>query len=275
MGNLKSFDQFLTEAVQASETTKFIADEIQSAVGGIGTDEERFSNAISAIPNLATLVKVNEIFSSDPKYSYKTVGDAINGELGFLDGYYKGLILSAIEKIGGKNYLNSISLPPASPMDIVKSIIPRVKQHEGVKPKKYIDSRGIPTVGVGFNLKRSDADQKLKAVGANPAKVKQGKQALNNNQIETLLVGDLKSSKEAANRIVGNLTQHPAGVQGVLVEMAFNLGASGLAEFKNFLGAVKSKNYTAAAKEMLKSNWSKQVGNRAKTLADIVSRSQG
>jgi hypothetical protein len=57
--------------------------------------------------------------------------------------------------------------------------------------------------------------------------------------------------------------------------MAFNLGASGLAEFKNFLGAVKSKNYTTAATEMLKSNWSKQVGNRAKTLADIVSRSQG
>jgi GH24 family phage-related lysozyme (muramidase) len=55
--------------------------------------------------------------------------------------------------------------------------------------------------------------------------------------------------------------------------MAFNLGATGLAEFKNFLTAVKAKNYTAAAKEMLKSNWSKQVGGRAKTLATIVSNS--
>ena len=129
------------------------------------------------------------------------------------------------------------------------------------------------TVGVGFNLKRTDADQKLKSVGANPTKVKQGKQALNSSQIETLLVGDLKSSKEAANRLVGSLAQHPSGVQGVLVEMAFNLGATGLAEFKNFLTAVKSKNYTAAAKEMLKSSWSKQVGDRAKTLATIVSNS--
>jgi lysozyme len=273
MGKLKSFDQFLTEAVQSSETTKFIADEIQAAVGGLGTDEERFQNAVLSIPNLATLVKVNEIFSSDPKYSYKTVGDAINGELGFLDGYYKGAILTAIEKIGGKNYLTSVKLPPSAPTDIIKSILSRVKQHEGVKPTKYIDSRGIPTVGVGFNLKRADADQKLKSVGANPAKVKQGKQALNNNQIETLLVGDLKSSKEAANRLVGSLTQHPSGVQGVLIEMTFNLGATGLAEFKNFLTAVKAKNYTAAAKEMLKSSWSKQVGDRAKTLATIVSNS--
>jgi GH24 family phage-related lysozyme (muramidase) len=160
-------------------------------------------------------------------------------------------------------------------INIIRDIIPRVKKHEGVKPKKYIDSRGIPTVGVGFNLKRSDADQKLKSVGANPIKVKQGKQALNNNQIETLLVGDLKISKEAANRIVGNLTQHPAGVQGVLVEMAFNLGATGLYEFKNFVNAVKAKNYSNAAQEMLKSNWSKQVGDRAKTLADIITSSQG
>lgn len=265
----------INEEVQASTTTKFIASEIQAAVGGLGTDEERFKNAVLLIPNLATLVKINEIFSSDPKYSYKTVGDAINGELGFLDDRYKGLILSAIEKIGGKNYLNSVKLPPSAPTDIIKTILPRVKQHEGVKSKKYIDSRGIPTVGVGFNLNRSDADQRLKAVGANPSKVKEGKQDLNNNQIETLLIGDLKASKEAANRVVGNLAQHPAGVQGVLVEMTFNLGATGLSEFKKFLAAVKSKNYKVAAKEMLNSSWSKQVGNRAQTLSKIVSSSQG
>ncbi len=33
-----------------------------------------------------------------------------------------------------------------------------------------------------------------------PVKVKQGKKALNNNQIETLLIGDLKSSKARSVR---------------------------------------------------------------------------
>lgn len=271
MGKLKSFDQFLTEAVQSSETTKFIADEIQASVGGLGTDEERFTNAVSAIPNLATLVKVNEIFSSDPKYSYKTVGDAINGELGFLDGYYKGAILAAVEKIGGKNYLTAIKLPALTAGDIVKSIIPRVKQHEGVKTKKYIDSRGIPTVGVGFNLRRGDADQKLKSVGANPIKVKQGKQDLSIKQIDSLLISDLMAAKKAAEDLVPGLISQPGPVQGVMTEMAFNLGKAGLAEFKNFLTSIKNKKYTEASKEMLNSNWSKQVGLRAKTLADIVS----
>jgi len=272
MERIKDFESFLFES---NSDAQFIADLIQKSAGGPGTDEETLSNAISAIPDASTLVKINQILSKDPKYSYQSVGDAINGELGFIDGYYKSLIEAHIKKIGAQKYITSIVPPVISSGDIIKQIISRVKKHEGVSPKKYIDSRGIPTVGVGFNLKRSDADQKLKSVGANPVKVKQGKQSLNNNQIETLLVGDLKTSKEAANRIVGNLTQHPAGVQGVLVEMAFNLGATGLSEFKNFVNAVKSKNYTVAAKEMLNSSWSKQVGDRAKTLAGIISGSQG
>lgn len=271
MKNVKGFGDFLLEAKE--ENSKFIADLIQKSAGGPGTDESLLSDAIQAIPDVSTLVKVNQVLSGDPNYSYKSVGDVINGELGFLDGYYKGLIGGHIKKIKAEKYITSI-LPPVIPSgDIIKEIIPRVKQHEGVKPKKYLDSRGIPTVGVGFNLKRKDADQKLKSVGANPAKVKQGKQALNNNQIDTLLVGDLKNSKDAANRIVGDLTKHPAGVQGVLIEMTFNLGAQGLSEFKNFLSAVKSKNYKVAAKEMLKSAWSKQVGDRAQTLSKIVSSS--
>lgn len=273
MKRIKDFGEFLFEADGGD--AQFIADLIQKAAGGLGTDESLLSDAISAVPNVATLVKVNQILSGDSKYSYKSVGDTINGELGLLDNLYKGAIEAHIKKIGAEKYITSIVPPPVPQGDVIKQIIPRVKQHEGVKPKKYLDSRGIPTVGVGFNLKRSDADQKLKSVGANPVKVKQGKQALNNNQIETLLIGDLKSSKEAANRVVGNLSQHPSGVQGVLIEMTFNLGAKGLSEFKNFIGAVKSKNYQVAAKEMLKSNWSKQVGNRAKTLANIISGSQG
>ena len=55
--------------------------------------------------------------------------------------------------------------------------------------------------------------------------------------------------------------------------MAFNLGAQGLSEFKNFISAIKSKDYKTAAKEMLKSSWSKQVGDRAQALSKIVSQS--
>ena len=279
MGKIKLFKDFLNEAVQASPETIAIANTIQDAVGGLGTDEGKFTETVSSIPNVKTLVRINQIMSGDPKYSYKTVGDAIEGELGFFDDNYKGIIDLYIGKIKGKPYLKSLTegpvtqaaTPKTSVDDIIKAIIPRIKKHEGVKPKKYTDSRGIPTVGIGFNLRRSDADAKLKSVGANPIKVKQGKQALTTEQMDSLLMGDLKTANKSASELVPNITIHPASIQGVLTEMAFNLGKKGLGEFKNFLALINAKKYPEASKEMLKSSWSKQVGKRAETLAGIVS----
>lgn len=279
MKHIKLFEGFLKETIQISPDAKNIADIIQNSVGGAGTDEGKFTEAVSAIPDIKTLVKINQIMSGDSKYSYKTVGDAIEGELGFFDSKYKGIIDLYIEKIKGKPYLKSITdAPEAKPAEpktsldeILKGIIPRIKQHEGVKPKKYIDSRGIPTVGIGFNLRRSDADAKLKSVGANPIKVKQGKQALTDTQMNSLLMGDLKTANKSASELVSDMTAHPASIQGVLTEMAFNLGKKGLSEFKNFLALINAKKYAEASKEMLKSSWSKQVGKRAQTLAGIVS----
>lgn len=282
MEKIKSFGDFLNEAVQASPETIAIADRIQKAVGGLGTDEGMLTQAVSSIPNIKTLVRINQIMSGDSKYSYKTVGDAIEGELGFFDDDSKATIDLYIGKIKGKPYLKSVTDAPAAKTapptttktsvdDIIKSIIPRIKKHEGVKPKKYTDSRGIPTVGVGFNLNRSDADAKLKSVGANPIKVKQGKQALTTEQMDSLLMQDLKTANKSASELVTNITIHPASIQGVLTEMAFNLGKKGLGEFKNFLGLINAKKYPEASKEMMKSAWSKQVGKRAETLAGIVS----
>ena len=285
MGKIKLFGDFLNEAVQASAETRAIADSIQTAVGGLGTDEGMLTQAVSSIPNIKTLVRINQIMSDDPKYSYKTIGDAIEGELGFFDDNSKATIDLYIGKIKGKDYLKSITdaptpavktpaIPetPKTPIEeIIKSIIPRIKKHEGVKPKKYTDSRGIPTVGVGFNLRRPDADKKLKSVGANPIKVKQGKQSLTDYQMDTLLMGDLKTANQSASELVPNITSHPDRIQGVLTEMAFNLGKKGLSEFKNFLGLINTKKYDEASKEMLRSTWGKQVGKRAQTLAGIVS----
>jgi len=54
---------------------------------------------------------------------------------------------------------------------------------------------------------------------------------------------------------------------GVVVNMAFNIGVPGLLKFPKMLVSLKSGNYTAAAREMLKSKWAKQVGDRAVRLA--------
>ena len=67
-----------------------------------------------------------------------------------------------------------------------------------------------------------------------------------------------------------NFNEHPAQVQSVLVNMAFNLGPNKLAGFKDFKEALLRKDYQSAANEMINSKWYNQVGLRSEELVDIM-----
>lgn len=54
----------------------------------------------------------------------------------------------------------------------------------------------------------------------------------------------------------------------VLINMAYNLGLHGLLSFTNTLHFIAENKYEQAADSMLRSLWSKQVGQRAVKLAD-------
>jgi len=258
----------LNQSVRPPINPQEIANLIQDSVGGLGTDEEKFLEAIRAIGDLKALEIVNKIMNSSSKFSYKDVQSAISGELGFFDNKYKQEANSHLQRL--KPFKES--KPKIDP--IITSIIERVKKHEGVKFQKYLDSKGIPTIGVGFNLKRKDADEKLKKIGANPIKIKKGTQKLTQKQIDDLLIMDLENSLGGVQRILGEAYTSIKSIDalGVLTEMVFNLGTTGVLKFDSFLKYFKVKQFPKAAKEMLKSNWARQVGQRAKNLATILQK---
>lgn len=257
----------LNESVRPPINPQEIANLIQTSVGGLGTDEEKFLEAIRAIGDLKALESVNKIMSSSFKFSYRDVQSAISGEFELFD--FK-------EKQEAKNHLSRLKQsetkkPKIDP--VISSIIERVKKHEGVKFQRYLDSRGIPTVGVGFNLKRKDADEKLKKIGLNATKVKKGEQKMTPQQVENLLVLDLENALAGARRILGpSYTNMSVPALGVLTEMVFNLGTTGVLKFDSFLKYFKIKKFRKAASEMLKSSWARQVGERAKNLAEILKK---
>jgi len=256
----------LNESVRPPINPQEIANLIQKSVGGLGTDEEKFLEAIRAIGDIKALESVNKIMSSSFKFSYRDVQSAINGEFELFD--FK-------EKQEAKNHLTRLKQSEAKPKidPVISSIIERVKKHEGVKFQRYLDSRGIPTVGVGFNLKRKDADEKLKKIGLNATKVKKGSQKLTPQQVENLLVLDLENALAGARRILGaSSTTMSVPALGVLTEMVFNLGTTGVLKFDSFLKYFKIKKFRKAASEMLKSRWARQVGERAKNLAEILKK---
>ena len=201
--------------------------------------------------------------------------------IGLLDSTAKWSLPKNIEKSNNtpasesKKKINNESevVIETKPIDIKsdEDIYNRVKEHEGVKNTIYKDSKGNPTIGVGFNLNRSDANKRLKSVGADPKLIKSGKSQLTEKQIDTLYKEDLNKAKNSAKKLVSKTWDElPKGVQGALTEMAFNLGEGGLSEFKNTLGYIEEKRFKLAAQSMLKSKWARQVGDRAKRLANII-----
>ena len=49
-----------------------------------------------------------------------------------------------------------------------------IERHEGKRNRVYSDSVGIPTIGIGFNLNRADATDRLKSLGLDYNKVRNG-----------------------------------------------------------------------------------------------------
>ena len=62
--------------------------------------------------------------------------------------------------------------------------------------------------------------------------------------------------------------------QNVLINMAFNLGVSGLLKFHNTLAFVHAGRYIEAAGAMLQSKWATEVGARATELAEEMKTGQ-
>lgn len=124
----------------------------------------------------------------------------------------------------------------------------RVKADEGFRNQLYLDSEGNLTIGYGRLM------QKERGGG------------ISKDEAEYLLTNDLKTAERLCEGMEGYLDLSPAR-QAVVVNMAFNMGAPTLREFKKFFAALVQQDYEQAAFEMLDSKWAKQVGARANRLA--------
>lgn len=125
-------------------------------------------------------------------------------------------------------------------------IIEQLKRDEGYERYLYTDTRGVPTVGYGFNL-RDEGLAPDEAEYVLRCKVAQHRITLVN-----------------ALPWVANL---PDPQQGVLLNMVYNLGLAELLTFGTLLGFVKAGDYEAAAQDMLATKWATEVGVRAQRLA--------
>jgi lysozyme len=131
----------------------------------------------------------------------------------------------------------------------MESISDMLVRHEGLKLKVYNDSVGIPTIGVGRNLRD---------------------RGLTKDEAMYLLANDIKDFASQLTKALPWYATLPEAAKTVLLDMCFNLGLGGLLGFHTTLDNIKAGNYKAASESMLKSKWADQVGYRAVELSSIL-----
>lgn len=116
--------------------------------------------------------------------------------------------------------------------------------------------KGYPTVGIGILL------DKDKGGGLRPEE----SEFVFRNRLKLL-------DAELTDRLPWISKLDPAR-NGVLINMAFQMGVTGLLGFKNTLALIQSGKYQEAAKAMLQSKWATQTPARAQRLSNQMATGQ-
>lgn len=140
--------------------------------------------------------------------------------------------------------------------------IAMLRRHEGVRARVYKDTLGIETIGVGFNLRRPDARQRISAAGSNYDAVVSGKVALTDSQIDALLALDVIDCVTDLKTLAVLFDGLPNDAKEVLVDMRFQLGGAELRAFKNTLAAFRGRLWKSAAAGMRASQAYQQTPQR-------------
>ena len=135
-------------------------------------------------------------------------------------------------------------------LDILKA---QLTIDEGKKNKMYLDSKGIPTIGIGHNLRDKPLTERA---------------------IQVIFEDDMADAEADARHLIKSFDALNDVRKAVIVNLAFNMGFTVLSQFKQTIAAIESGDYGKAAAHMLNSTWASQVGERAQRLAEQMAKGE-
>lgn len=136
-------------------------------------------------------------------------------------------------------------------MDLER-VISGLKTDEGFKACAYKDSEGLWTVGYGTLIDESRGG------------------GITQDEGEILLRNRLATRLSRLDYLRPGWRTLPGQVPNALANMAYQMGADGLHDFKKMWDALAAGDFKAAAAEALNSKWAVQTPNRAARIADMI-----
>lgn len=130
-----------------------------------------------------------------------------------------------------------------------------LKIDEGVKYEIYLDHLGLPTFGIGHLVLDSDVEHGQE-VGT----------SITESRVNECFASDVEIVLQECTHLYPDFDVLPEEVQLIIANMMFNMGRPRLSKFKGMKAGVDARDWHKAAKEMVDSNWYRQVTNRADRL---------
>jgi|TARA_B100001750_G_C15410413_1_gene547463 lysozyme len=130
---------------------------------------------------------------------------------------------------------------------------------EGVEYEVYLDHLGYATFGVGHLVLESDPEHGAE-VGT----------PVSESRVIEAFEQDCENVLRDCNILYEDFASLPEEAQQVIANMMFNMGRPRLSKFKGMKRGVDSRDWNAAADEMVDSAWYRQVTNRANRLVERI-----
>ncbi len=145
-----------------------------------------------------------------------------------------------------------------------------IERREDLRTWRYFDTKGFPTIGIGFNLTKEGAKGRIKALGYDYDKVLKGEQEITREHACELMREDAAIAVLDAKNYIGNGWERlDAGAKEILIDMAYNMGETfgGIWSLRAELNQ-QDPNYAGAARRMRTYKWYTDTGDRGKELTE-------
>ena len=129
----------------------------------------------------------------------------------------------------------------------MKSLIKKIKEHEGYRASVYQCTEGFDTIGYGFAIKDLKLSEEI---------------------CDIILAEKLAKLQFDISNKFDWFDDSPELVKDVVTNMCYQLGLSGFSKFKQTIYYLETEQYEEASIECLDSLWAKQTPNRAKELSE-------
>ena len=129
----------------------------------------------------------------------------------------------------------------------MKSLIKKIKEHEGYRASVYQCTEGFDTIGYGSAIKDLQLSEEI---------------------CDIILAEKLAKLQFDISNKFDWFDDSPELVKDVVTNMCYQLGLSGFSKFKQTIYYLETEQYEEASVECLDSLWAKQTPNRAKELSE-------